>query len=131
MDRKCNICKAPWHPASGHYISETMVWCGPCTKTWVKEVAGMQKRRWGGVKFYDHATVPPPAEEMNYNMMVDVFIPIEGKPHWSTAMLLTASGVSPEEARHKVAGLIPEGHRIFAITTDEYWTDRKDGDDKP
>lgn len=100
-------------------------------KVVVKEVSGMQKRRWGGVKFYDNATVPPPAEEMSYNFMVDVSTPIEGKPHWYQHMTLHAIGVTFEEAYLKIAEQIPKGHRVWCTTTDEYWTERKDGDDKP
>lgn len=127
----CNICKSPWHPASGHYISATMRWCGPCTKSWVREVSGMQKRRWGGEKFYDHARVPPPAEYMNYTFVVDQSTPIEGKKHEYQHMALTASGVTIEEAYGKIADQVPIGRRVWYTITDEYWTDRKDGDNKP
>lgn len=59
---RCACCKGPWHEATGHYISETMVWCGPCTREFVAFLKQQTSRRWGGVRFYDLA-VPPPAEE--------------------------------------------------------------------
>lgn len=59
-DVSCNMCGAPWHQASGHLdLEQGRVWCGPCTKGMIKFLKGMLVRRWGGVRFYDHALVPP------------------------------------------------------------------------
>lgn len=66
----CNVCKGPYHPATGHYISETVVWCGPCTRDFVKYIIaqhsrdfriGQAKKEKGKkrrIKFYDHAYPP-------------------------------------------------------------------------
>lgn len=56
----CNTCSGPWHPATGHWHPERgEIWCGPCTKAAVIFIRDHSKRRWGGVRFYDHAHVPP------------------------------------------------------------------------
>jgi len=112
---QCNICKSPWHPATGHFISETMVWCGPCTREWVKEVCGMQNRRWGGEKFYNHATVPPPAKETEFTFSVDHFTR-KDETNVFQIMTLTASGVNLEEAYMKIEHQIPPGKKVWCWT---------------
>lgn len=57
-DTRCNVCLGPFHPATGHQVSDKMVWCGVCTRKWVQELKGHLNRRWGKARFYDHATVP-------------------------------------------------------------------------
>lgn len=59
MDLKCNVCKGPWHEATGHRQSATMLWCGPCTRKWVKFLKSHLNRKSSGVHFYDHAQPPP------------------------------------------------------------------------
>lgn len=109
----CNICGAPWHESTGHIVSETMVWCGPCSKDWVRELHGMQKRRWGGEVFYNHAKPPPPAVEYNYKFQTDSFSSKNGREHWFDQLILKASGVTPEEAFLKIKDQIPEGKRVM------------------
>lgn len=55
-DISCNSCGAPWHDASGHIDEDRgEVWCGACARDMLKFLKGMLARRWGGVKFYEHA----------------------------------------------------------------------------
>ena len=108
MERKCNICKSPWHPASGHYISDTMVWCGPCTQSWVKELCGNQHRRWGGLKFYAHATVPPPA--VNKTFVFTVFTLVPGSTCRYAGSEVEKSGVTFEEALQHLNESHPQHH---------------------
>lgn len=54
----CTACKGPFHPATGHQPSPNQRWCGPCSKDFVKFLKQHSSRRWGGERFYDHATVP-------------------------------------------------------------------------
>jgi hypothetical protein len=54
----CTMCGGPFHPATGHWESEKRHWCGVCSRSMVKLYRDMQNRRWGGVRFYDHAFVP-------------------------------------------------------------------------
>lgn len=52
---RCSACGGPYHEATGHRHSVRTVLCGPCArdfKDWVKRHTA---RRWGKVKFYDHA----------------------------------------------------------------------------
>ena len=68
---KCNACKGPFHPATGHQISPTMKWCGRCAhnfKDFVVNHTSMVKYSKGkvpkgekrkGHRFYDYAMVPP------------------------------------------------------------------------
>lgn len=111
MEHTCNICGAPWHPASGHRISETHRWCGPCTKDWVRELSGMQKRRWGGERFYDHATVPPPAVEQTYTWVTDHVLRKEG--HSSYLLHIVTTGVTEEEAYLRAVDQVPKGAKIW------------------
>jgi hypothetical protein len=57
----CSACGGPYHPATGHRASEGTRWCGPCTRDFVQMLVGFTRRRWHGVRFYEHATVPPEA----------------------------------------------------------------------
>lgn len=114
MRTTCNICGNPWHPASGHYISPRTVWCGPCTRAWVKELVGIQKRRWGGLRFYEHATPLPPASTTVYRFHVDSFTPKPGeKPGVFVGMHFDVEGVTVEEAFLKVRDQIPPGRRVW------------------
>lgn len=55
----CNMCSGPWHPALGHIdVGQNRLWCGVCTKDMIKFLKSMLVRTWGGIKFYEHATVP-------------------------------------------------------------------------
>ena len=111
--RMCNICGAPWHESTGHIISETMVWCGPCTKEWASELRGMQKRRWGGEVFYNHAKHPPPAVEYNYAFHLDKFDPVPNKPFTYQGVIINSTGVTPEEAFLKIRDQVPDGNRVL------------------
>lgn len=55
---KCTMCGAPWHEATGHWHSEKRHWCGACTKGMIALIKEFAPRRWGKLRFYDHATVP-------------------------------------------------------------------------
>ncbi len=68
MDLKCTACGSPYHPSTGHVLStkpvdnmlstaksENTILCGPCALDFKNWIRGMMSRRWGGVKFYDHA----------------------------------------------------------------------------
>ena len=55
---RCTMCGGPFHPATGHWESEKRHWCGTCTRGMVKMLKDMTPRRWGGVRFYDHAIAP-------------------------------------------------------------------------
>jgi hypothetical protein len=59
---KCSACDNPYHEASGHRISDTMRYCGPCAKSFATFWKGMTRRKWGKNYFYDYA-VPPKGEE--------------------------------------------------------------------
>jgi hypothetical protein len=54
----CLLCGGPWHPATGHLSKEGWHWCGACTRGMIKFLKSMLVRRWGGIRFYEHATVP-------------------------------------------------------------------------
>lgn len=55
----CNMCGGPFHQALGHIdLKQNRLWCGSCTKAMIKFLKSMLVRKWGGVKFYEHATVP-------------------------------------------------------------------------
>ncbi len=58
MSLTCTMCKGPFHPALGHWVSEKQHWCGACTRGMIKFLKSMLVRKWGGLKFYEHATVP-------------------------------------------------------------------------
>lgn len=55
---KCTMCGGPWHPATGHWESDRRHWCKGCTLGMIKLLKEYLPRRWGGVKFYEHAVVP-------------------------------------------------------------------------
>lgn len=61
----CASCGAPYHEASGHRFTDTMVICGPCTRHFIKFIKSHTKRKWGGFVFYDYAatSVKPPKDE--------------------------------------------------------------------
>lgn len=55
----CTLCKGPFHPATGHWVSEKRHWCGACMRNeFITLLKSYLPRRWGGVRFYDHAVVP-------------------------------------------------------------------------
>jgi hypothetical protein len=97
MEQKCNICKSPYHPSTGHYISETMVWCGPCTKSWVADLKAMQNRRWGKCKFYDFATVPPEATMRKFQFFLKERVKT-AKPHFFETLSIKIEAVNEYEA---------------------------------
>lgn len=71
----------------------------------MKDLCGMQKRRWGGGRFYDHATVPPEAREKLFSFCM--FIPIPGysssfRPTW-----VEQKGINFEEASLRIAKRFP------------------------
>ena len=117
---RCNICGAPWHPVTGHFVSERMVWCGPCTRAWVKELCGMQNRRWGGERFYDHATVPPKSLEQGYVFHINSFSQNGSSRHSYLSLTLESSGISVEDAYSKIAEKIPLGCRVWM------WNERQE-----
>ena len=50
----CSACKGPFHPATGHAHTETMLICGVCAtrfKNWVRDHT---RRKWRGYRFYDY-----------------------------------------------------------------------------
>lgn len=61
QELKCTMCRGPFHPATGHWVSETRHWCGACTRGMIKMLKEQLPRRWGGLRFYDHIA-PLPAE---------------------------------------------------------------------
>jgi pullulanase/glycogen debranching enzyme len=45
---KCAACSGPYHPATGHVLSENFVLCGPCAisfKDWLKNRMGMMSAK--------------------------------------------------------------------------------------
>lgn len=58
MEPRCTMCRGPFHPATGHWVSDQRHWCGACTRGMIQLLKETLPRRWGGVRFYDHATVP-------------------------------------------------------------------------
>jgi ribosomal protein L24E len=58
---RCAVCGGPFHPATGglHFVEKTGRWvpfCGMCERELVKWVAQHTRRKWWGIRFYDHAT---------------------------------------------------------------------------
>lgn len=56
----CSICKGPFHPSCGSEISETMRWCGVCTRNfiaWYKARMAQMRvvKKGAGISFYDAA----------------------------------------------------------------------------
>lgn len=52
----CSVCIGPFHPSTGHIErgkdgNVRFRICGPCFREFLPHL----KRRWGGVRFYDHA----------------------------------------------------------------------------
>lgn len=117
QELRCSICRTPWHPATGHLLSERMRWCWSCTRSWVKELVGMQKRRCRGLRFYDHATVPGPAETL-FEFHVDVFAPVDDRGTFDI-LALRAWGRTVGDAYTQVKGDIPAGHRVWSYITRE------------
>lgn len=59
--RRCLQCGGPYHPATGHWDQHfDVVFCGACYKPFIAWLAGHLKRRWGKLRFYDHATSRTP-----------------------------------------------------------------------
>lgn len=54
---RCANCGGPWHEATGHVLSPVTptVLCGPCARGYLAWLRGHTNRRWGKVRFYDHA----------------------------------------------------------------------------
>lgn len=55
---RCSACKGVYHEATGHRHSEKTVLCGPCARNYLNWLKGHTNRKWGGVRFYDHASRP-------------------------------------------------------------------------
>lgn len=51
----CACCGSPYHESTGHRVSDTMVWCGPCTRDFSRWCASHLKRKWGKMNFYEAA----------------------------------------------------------------------------
>jgi hypothetical protein len=54
----CTMCGGPFSAPTGHWESEKRHWCGRCTKEMMRMLKSFLPRRWGGVRFYDHAFFP-------------------------------------------------------------------------
>lgn len=54
----CSACKGPFHEATGHIENERRRYCGACYRGLLDLLREYRHRRWGGVRFYDHAFVP-------------------------------------------------------------------------
>lgn len=106
----CNICGQPWHESTGHYISPTMRWCGPCTKSWVKELCGNQHRRWGGERFYDHATVPPAPKLESWTFRFMPFTRVGDTTSYVDTVVV-AEGVNEADARRNAEEQINDPSR--------------------
>jgi hypothetical protein len=52
---RCSCCGGCYHEATGHYVSPTHRWCGPCTRDFVAFLRGHLRRSWAQTRFYDHA----------------------------------------------------------------------------
>jgi hypothetical protein len=52
---RCSACGTPYHEASGHRHSERTRLCGACARQWLRWLKGNLSRRWGGLRFYEHA----------------------------------------------------------------------------
>ena len=52
---RCSACGAPYHEATGHRHSAQTRLCGACAKAWLRWLKANMSRRWGGLRFYDHA----------------------------------------------------------------------------
>lgn len=84
MPKKGGPCGQPWHPATGHLISETKRWCASCTKDMVVAGIHLTHRRMMTtfkrdpvtrkpigkvrVEFYAHATQAPPARTFEFTV---------------------------------------------------------------
>src|SRR4051812_30459079 len=69
-EQRCSMCKGPFHSATGHEettaydgspLEHPLCICGACYRGLLKMLREYRPRRWGGIRFYDHAK-PPPAE---------------------------------------------------------------------
>jgi hypothetical protein len=54
---------------------------------------------------------------------LDIFTPVEGKPHTSKVTTLEAEGATAEEAYEKIKDQIPAGHKMWYCFSDERGTD--------
>lgn len=52
---RCSACQQPYHPSTGHRHSDRTVLCGTCARDFLRWLKAHTARRWGGVRFYDHA----------------------------------------------------------------------------
>jgi hypothetical protein len=57
----CFVCKGPYHPATGGLFGhQNTPFCGACVRECIKFLKEWTPRKSGGVRFYQHATLPPP-----------------------------------------------------------------------
>jgi len=68
----------------------------------------MQHRRWGGQKFYEYATPPPPAKETVFVFTVFTLIP--GTTCHYKPVEVEKTGVTLEEALAKLSETHPNHH---------------------
>jgi hypothetical protein len=101
----CTMCHGPFHPALGHWVSETRHWCGACTRDMVEFLKSMLHRRWGGLRFYDHAVVPPPAEPDRI-FSFDLWMPTDRPGHY-LSQWVESQGLTFEEARIRLQARFP------------------------
>lgn len=65
---------------------------------------------------------------MKFTFGIDVFTPIEGKPHTFKILTLETEATTVEEAYEKIKPQIPEGHKMWYWHTDERVTDEEPED---
>lgn len=82
----------------------------------------MQHRRWGGVKFYDHARPPPPAKESVFVFCVFTLVP--GTTCRYVPVEVRKTGVTFEEALMKLTETHPHHH--IAEHLRGLWKEMKD-----
>jgi hypothetical protein len=110
MPKKGGPCGQPFHPATGHWESETRHWCGPCTRGMVlgliETTAGRclttrlrnPDRTRSGEKlrtpFYIYACPPPPARCFEFR----VYVPVPGSRCTFTPVIVRKPARSLQEA---------------------------------
>ena len=102
------MCKGPFHLATGHYESEKRHWCGACARSMYKFLKEQLSRRVHKYRFYDYATVPPPAKVDKYRFFLKQITPELDNPKSFKVGYVDSSGVTVEEAYLSVADKIKE-----------------------
>ena len=105
----CSACGTPYHPSTGHIHSDKTLLCGPCARDFSKWVSGQTRRRWGKVRFYDHAMAPKYAKDI-----------VASGPEWleSSLIMLCRSGSHAYGTNTESSD---EDFRGICVPPREYW----------